>query len=197
VALMEALFGRPGPTKLDVADLTRRVSAAAGRLTGPADLPLVRARLADHGRDAGRDPLTPEEFDALAAALDEEARRRLAVLVGLLDAAPKVLAVPGSTPAVVKRTFFAVAAGTSLLTLELLRQSPLRAEEFARRFAAALEVPIQGETAAASKQRLDRLDYGRLTAEAAAAKAAAEERMAKLRQKQEEVDQRRSRRGKW
>ena len=197
--LMGTLFGRAGgPPKLDVADLTRRVSDAAGRQAGPADLPLLRARLADHCRDAGRDPVAPDEFDALDNALDEEADRRLAVLVALLDAGPKLLTgLPGeSTLPLVRRAFFEVARETPLLTADLLRQSPLRAEEFARRFALALGAPIQGESAEASRHRLERLDYGRLTAEAEKAKAAAEGRLEKLRQKQEEQD-RRTRRGKW
>jgi hypothetical protein len=49
-------------------------------------------------------------------------------------------------------------------------------EEFARRFVQGLGASIRGESAAASREALERLDYGRLLAEADRAKKAAEER---------------------
>ena len=81
------------------------------------------------------------------------------------------------------------------VTVALVRQSEVRAEEFARRLAADLGVAIAGETAEHSQQRLDAIDYKRLLAEAEQAKAAAQAQMEKLRKKQEELDLRR-RRGK-
>src|SRR5208283_4064709 len=102
----------------------------------------------------------------------------------------------GGAVAQVKEAFVGLALATPLLTMTLLRQSPLRVEEFARHFLARLGTAVSGETAAQSRERLERLDYGRLLAEAERAKVSAEERMEYLRQLQED-QARRARRGKW
>jgi hypothetical protein len=205
MAFTDLLFGRKGTgPQLDVpllqAALVEGVTRHAGQ---PVDAELVRARLADRCRDAELTPLLPEEFDGLAADLDEETWRRLAMLVGLLDrddvrtALAAVAAVRGLLGVVVDAAFVGLARQTPLLTLELLRQSPLRVEELARRFVAALGAGVRGESAKVSKERLERLDYERLLREAARAKEAAAERMKQLRKLQEEHEQRGPRRGKW
>ena len=84
-----------------------------------------------------------------------------------------------------------------LLTMAVLRQSELRTEELARKLARHLGVGIWGESDEDSERELERLDYGRLLAEAERAKVLAEDRMAYLRERQEEELRRRRPRGKW
>lgn len=161
---------------------------------------LVRARLADRYRDAGLAPLSPARFDELAAGLDDPSWRRLALAVDALDletitaALPSILQAPVETQ--VREAFIEFADSRNLLTLDLLRQSPLRVEEFARGWLARLGVAIEGEAAAQSEAQLERLDYGRLLHETEQAKEAAEERLAALRKIQDE-QARKARRGKW
>jgi hypothetical protein len=203
MAVRDLLFGRKGgPPEVDLAalqaHLTEQVRHHAGRATDPD---LVCARLADACRDAGLAPVLPEEFDALAAGLDEEAWRRLAVLVGALDLEPVrgvlgCLAARRALPELVAAAFPGLARQTALLTLDLLGQSALRVEELARHFIASLGAGVRGESGQASKQRLERLDYGRLLAEAERAKRAAEGRMEQLRKLQDEQERRLPRRGK-
>jgi hypothetical protein len=202
--LLDRLLGRKGrPPQLDLAVVDAALAGALARAAGrPADPDLVRARLADRCRDVKLEPLLPEEFEALAYALDAEAWGRLALLVGLLDveavrAVLPALAAGGPLRDLLNTAFFGLARETPLLTAELLRLAPLRVQELARRFIAALGAAVRGETAAVSQQRLERLDYGRLLAEAERAKQAAEGRMEELRRLQDEQEQRRPRRGKW
>ncbi len=204
MSLSDRLFGRKkGMPQLDLAVLQAHLTEATTRYAGAAiELDLVRARLADRCRDAGIKPLLPDEFNVMAGRLDEEAGRRLALLVSTLDLggvreALAVLAVRWPLGELVRAAFTGVARETPLLTLPLLRQSPLRVEELARRFLAGLGASVQGESAAVSRQRLERLDYGRLLAEAERAKEAAADRIEHLRRLQEEQEQRRPRRGKW
>jgi hypothetical protein len=166
------------------------------------EVELVRARLADGHRDANLQPLPPETFDGLTADLDPEAWRRLALVVGLLDLpavrdAAARLAGERSVARQVEEAFIGLARTTPLLRMELLRQSPLRIEEFARHFLARLGAQVAGEAAAQSRERLERLDYEGLLAEAERARSSAEGRMDYLRKLQEELDRRRPRRGKW
>lgn len=205
MSLTNRLFGRKGggAPPLDVAELQaflgQAVSAGAGH---HAEADLVRARCADRCRDAGLEPLLPEEFDKLAEGLDAEAWGRLALLVEALDLEAVRLVLPVQAAArslaeLVKSAFAGLARETPLLTLELLRQSPLRVEELARRFIAALGAAVRGESPQVSAQRLARLDYEQLLAEAERAKKAAAGRVEKLRKLQEEQEKRRPRRGKW
>jgi hypothetical protein len=200
MSLTERLFGRgSGRPRLDLAAVQRALAEGAARAAGRDPEPeLVCARLADRCRDAGLSPLLPEEFDALVAGLDDETWRRLLLLVGLLDLEAVRDAVAAVTPLkeVAGTAFTGVARSTPLLTLELLRQAPLRVEELARRFILALGATVRGETPEVSRQRLERLDYGRLLAEAERAKQAAEDRVEQLRRLQEQQE-RRTRRGKW
>ncbi len=82
------------------------------------------------------------------------------------------------------------------LTVALVRQSAIRAEEFARHFSMRLGIAIRGETGEKSLKRLNALDYRRLLSEAEQAKQAAQDQMERLRKKQEQTDRGR-RRGKW
>jgi hypothetical protein len=204
VSLTNRLFGRKGGApQLDAvglqAFLSNAVSHSAGRRAEPE---LVRARFADRCRDAGLEPLFPEEFDTLADNLDAEAWNRLALLVGALDleavrSVLPVLAAARPLADLTSAAFAGLARETPLLTLELLRQSPLRVEELARRFIAELGAAVRGESPQVSRQRLARLDYGQLLAEAERAKQAAADRVEQLRKLQEEQEKLRARRGKW
>jgi hypothetical protein len=70
----------------------------------------------------------------------------------------------------VRGGFVEVAQGSPLLTLDLLKRAPLRLEELARRFVMGLGASIAGEALEVSRKALERLDYGRLLAEAERAK---------------------------
>ena len=173
--------------------------------TLPADLPdpdVVRARLADTCRDADLAPLDPSAFDALAGVLDEGGWRRLWLLVAaasheaLGSALPAIAAAKGADE-VVRDGFVGVAAGTGLLTIDLLRQSRLRLEELARRWILALGAGVEGESVEESLAALARLDYARLLAQVDRAKLSAEERVAYLKKLQEAQEARLPRRGKW
>jgi hypothetical protein len=166
--------------------------------TKDVEPPLVQARLADHYRELGREPVPPPEFDRVVQGLDAESWRRLALAVDTLDHPDLRSALAGLKTAVVEQVqagFVGTARATDVLPLSLLRQSAVRVEEFARHLADRLGVLWKGESADQSKQRLRQLDYKRLLAEAEEAKKQAEERMEYLRKKQEE-DVRRRFRGK-
>lgn len=190
----------PPPQRVEL-DLAVLQDAAAGLAAALAasdvDLDLARARLADRCRDAGVRPTHPLRLGPMLEALDPEGRRRFALVVALLEEpeiTPYAAALlaglrPGVGPAVV-----GVVVATGPLTLELVRESPLRAQEFCRHLVAHLGAAVRGETARESAGRLERLDYGRLLEEAERAKMSASERLEYLRKLQEE---RGPRRGKW
>ena len=62
MSLSERLFGRPTGVKLDLAAV-QTCLAEAVRRAGESDADLIRARLADRCRDAGLEPILPEEFE--------------------------------------------------------------------------------------------------------------------------------------
>jgi hypothetical protein len=162
---------------------------------------LVHARLADHYRDIGLAPPDPEIFELQSCDLDAEGWRRLALAVAVLDDTPLRAVLAALAPLVpvasqVESGFLGLARDVAPLTVALVRQNAIRAEEFARQFAARLGVAIAGETREESRRRLHALDYKRLLAEAEQAKQAARQKMERLRQQQSQADQRR-RRGKW
>lgn len=203
MTLVDRIFRRGGPPSVDLVALLARLSAGvawwSGRSPDPA---LAQARLADGCRDAGLDPPTPDEFDARTSGLDGEAWNRLGVLACALDlrdvrAALAALAVAQPPAELLDAGFFQVAGGTPLLTLELLGRSALRVEEIARRVLAGLGAAVQGESPRASQQRLERLDYERLLAEAERAREDASARAEELRRLQDEQEANRPRRGKW
>jgi hypothetical protein len=199
----EAEGGEAAPVELPLPALVARFKAAIPPLEHRSvDLALVRARLADRFRDVGLTPLYPEIFDALASGLDDEARRRLALLVDALfdpGIAPHLPALFGARhPAhTVQDGFLQLAFKSELLTMELLRKSGLRVEELARAFIAALGASVEGEAPEVSLDRLARLDYARLLSEAEQAKLGAEARVQYLKRLQDEHLARMPRRGKW
>ena len=120
-----------------LAPLCAWIAADVPRWEGATVEPeLLRARLADGYRDATLVPLPPATFDALATGLEDEAWRRLALVVDALDfpevraALPALLRSPVDQQ--VREAFVEFARTTELLKLDLLRQSPLRVEEFTR-----------------------------------------------------------------
>src|ERR1043166_7175476 len=158
----------------DLPTLTRLLGQLAPVLeTKEVEQALIQARLADHYRDVGIEPLTPAKFEVIVAGLDTESWRRLALAIGPLDHGEirGVLAVL-QTPVQqqVQAGFVAMAAQTEVLTLAILRQSDIRIEEFARHLAKYLGVGWRGETPQQSMDRLHHLDYKRLLAEAEEAK---------------------------
>jgi hypothetical protein len=193
--------GTPPATRrveLDLPSLERDAAElAALLLAGEVSLALIRARLADRCRDAGVRPPPPQEIGAMLEALDPEGRRRVALAVALLERLdkPKSAALLAAmAPGEAGPRFLMIAPAAPALTLDLVRTSPLRAQEFCRQFAAQLGAAIRGESDAESRQRLARLDYAKLLAEAERAKASAEERLAYVKKLRE---QNAPRRGKW
>lgn len=199
MSTLSRLFGRGGPG-LDLDPLMQTLHARTRLLADPA-APLVRARLADACRDAGLAPVGPAHFEARFAALCPEGWRRLGLAVELvraLDPAEELRPLAGETGA--DRILGGVAGtveATGRVTIEILRGSALRIEEFARHLVAHLGASVAGESAAESAARLERLDYARLLAEAERARDSAEERLEYLRKLQADVDARFQPRGKW
>lgn len=191
------------PAELDDVELRRIFGLSAQALEHSAVEPeLVRARLADGYRDAGLDPVLPEDFDAMTAHLDEESWRRMAVVVDALEdedvqQSLKPLLGTGTVADQVRTSFVGFASESNLLTLTLMRQSRLRTEEFTRRFIASLGAAVEDETMAESKARLERIDYGRLLDAADKARGSAEERMAYLKKLREDQEEKFAPRGKW
>ncbi|HVK63148.1 MAG TPA: hypothetical protein VM694_01670 [Polyangium sp.] len=163
-------------------DLTQ-ILAALGQVLAeiePAalDVDVARAKLADLCRDLAIDPVDPLELDPLAAGLDRGAIERLALLVLVLER--RVIPEPalkrifeGRARTAAREGLFDVARGSGLVTLDLLRQSPLRREELAHRLILGLGASVAGESLAEARAALERLDYGRLMAEAERARRAA------------------------
>jgi hypothetical protein len=204
MAFVDRFFGKSTqPPAIDLAELLAWLEAAIARQpAGPADLTLVRARLADGCRDAGIAPLLTRDFASATVNFDVGASERFALLAGALAVATVKAALPELVrdcplAEVVDGAFTGLARETPLLTLDLLRQSELRREELVRKFIAALGARVQGESAKISAQQLKRLDYERLLAEAERARAAAQGRLDELKKLQDEQEARRPGRSKW
>jgi hypothetical protein len=176
------------------------MSGLAALEKGEVDLELLRARIADCFRDLTRQPMGPEEFMHQAKALDIESQRRLALAVsGLSD---------GETRAAFARAVGPMAAAKGvamltgfvrdqdLLTVSLLLESPIRREEFVRHFVARIGGMFYGENPGDSEERLRRLDYRALLAEAEKARLSAEDRLAYLKKLQQEQESKLGRRSK-
>jgi hypothetical protein len=194
---------RPARTELALAAVIELLVDAVGAFeAGEIDAALLRAQFADRCRDAGLAPVAPEGFDAAVQALDVEAWRRLSALAALANR-PEVGAVLAGIlrqrgAAAGLEAMIGVVRGKQLLTMAVLRASPLRVEELARAWLGGLGIAIAGETAAQSTAALSRLDYERLLAQAEQARLAAVGRMNQLKQAQDEDDKAREpRRGKW
>jgi len=79
----------------------------------------------------------------------------------------------GRARAAIREGLVEAAKASALVTLDLLRQSPLRREELARRLILGLGASVAGESMQEARAALERLDYGLLMAEADRAKRAA------------------------
>jgi hypothetical protein len=164
--------------------------------------PLVRARLADAGRNAGIRPVSGDAFDAVWKEFDQERERRFCILVTGLDFAGVAKRLPShcidKQMDPVLELLKQLTVRLELLTLDVLLQSDVRVEEFTRHFCAAWGLRVKGESIPQSAKRLDEIDFGRLMKEAESARLSAHERLAYLRELQEkEEETRRPKRGKW
>ena len=172
----------------------------AGLENATPDLELLRARVADLCRDRQAEPPNPEQFLSDAQALNVESQRRFALAVQGLDEASARAAFlrgRGANPTAGVSALFAFAREHELLTATLLMESPMRCEEFARNFIVHLGGSVLGENPDESRDRLRRLDYRTLLAEAERAKLSAEGRIAYLRKLQAEQEQKLGRRSKF
>jgi hypothetical protein len=171
----------PESIPIDLAAFLEALRAAMGELDDAAiDADVVRAKLADICRSFGIEPLDPLELDSFTTSFDRGGWERMALLVlaaergGLGEGLKRALS--GRVRSAVRGGFVEASRSSPLLTLELLRTAPLRLEELARRFVLGLGASVAGEELENTKRALERLDYGRLLAEADRAKRAAAER---------------------
>ena len=163
---------------------------------------LVRARFADACRDANIRPVDALTFKECWSGWDRPQQERFRLLVSALELKAVARHLPAHCPTgqahAALQVFEQLAARLHLLTLDVLQQSDIRLEEFARHFSAAWGLEIEGETPQQSRDRLHAIDFDRLMQEAEAARSSAEDRLAYLRQLQKKEDEtRRPRRGKW
>ena len=166
---------------------------------GSVDVPLLCARLADFQRDAGIQPAEPTSVTTALENLDVDSRKRVSLLVrGLNDVRTRAAFLALNDRNAEKQLAFlcSCAMDQKLLTVAILLESALRKEEFIRHFIHRLGANIQGETPSESQERLRRLDYGALLADADQARASATDRVAYLKKLQEEQEQKLGRRGK-
>ena len=184
----------------DIVPVINAVRECAGHLDGrELDPELLQARWADHHRDCQLEPPTAASFEFLGS-LDADARRRLGVAIELFDqpelraSLPLITAEAGADDLI--QRLHSMAVETNALTLNMLRQEAIRAQEFARHLSFYLHLGVRGETAGQSERRRRTLDYKRLLREAELAKLGAQEKMDALRKLQEK-DPRNARRGKW
>jgi hypothetical protein len=211
--LLDRLLGRqaepapappPAPPSIALGPLLLELAALLDAIAGERPDPdVVRARLADTFRDLEADPIDPAAFDALVQGFDEGAWARLWLVTlgaaqGVLGPALPALVATRGVPDLVRTGFVELAAGSPLLTIDLLRQSPLRLEELTRRWLLmGLGALVEGEPFNVSLVALQRLDYADLLAQVDRAKLSAEERVAYLKKLQENRDATLPRRGKW
>lgn len=189
--------------QISLADVIGALQPHLGSLEAKRIRPaLIHARLSDRLRDAAIEPPPPATVVRCVSDLDEHGWRRLALLVSALDTegVHRLLGrlALGRAPAeLVSDAFVRTVTDSKLLTLDLLRESPVRLEELARRWLSHLGADIQGESTVESAERLRRIDYALLLEKAEQAKRHAEGRMAALRAAQEKADRMRSPRSKW
>jgi hypothetical protein len=185
--MLDQLFGRRPRLEFPLQPaLARVIERAAAFQHVELDPLLVRARLADRLRDADTPPPSPRLFDQLAPTSDAEAMRRIAVLTSVLGIFPRSGLRERGGEAVV-HAVLDLARTYDLHEIDLLRRAPLRAEELVRVLAKALDVGIVGETARASAERLELLDYKRLVREVDRARAGAADRVAYLSKLHEDL----------
>ncbi len=156
------------------------VMATLGILLGENEPALLegdvaRAKFADICRDLGIEPLDPLEMDSISGNLDRAGWERFSLLVLVLErfAIPKDLLrriFQGRLRTAVREGLVEVARASELVTMEKLRDGPLRREELTRRLILGLGASVAGENMPEARAALERLDYGRLMAEAERAK---------------------------
>lgn len=171
--------------EFDLTELTEQIRLAtldlAGRETDPQ---LLAARLFD-GLDDAKLPRPPAaDWAKNTKGFDKEAWARMAILVRLFRETPlrepivKSIVASNATD-----VFGGFCSGLSqLLTVELLQKSPFRVEELARKWVHALGGSIKGESAAESRQRMERLDFGGVLKNLQAADADRAARVKKLQE---------------
>lgn len=177
---------------VDLSIVTARLAKSVAPIQNRTPRPeLICARWADHCRDAGLRPLPASQQRALTESLDEEGWRRLALQVSIFDDSAVRNLLPElvrdrDLPGLFRDGLVWNAIDKSLLTMDLLRRSALRVEEFARHFAAAMRLQIAGETPLESARKRHRLDYFRLTVEVEYAAKTVEETLEEQRELQME-----------
>jgi hypothetical protein len=168
----------PESVPIPLAALTSALGAALAELDPASlDADVARAKLADVCRDLQVEPIDPLELDTLTAGLDRGAWDRFSLCVLTLekkairsDLLRKLF--DGRTRSAVREGLVESAKASPLVTLDLLRDAPLRREELARRLILGLGASIAGETLPDARAALERLDYARLMAEADRARRA-------------------------
>ncbi len=163
---------------------------------------LAQARLADACRDEGIVPVATEAFQAMWMQCKDAQHRQFGLLTATLDLTllrqRLVHHAPNHRGDAVLRLLQQHLTSVALLPLDVLEQSDVRLEEFARHFCRTWQVRIAKENLIASEKRLHEINFGRLMKEADQARASAEDRMAYLRDLQrKEEENKRARRGKW
>jgi hypothetical protein len=138
---------------IDVFEGVARVMEMA-QASEPTDVPRLRARLADLLRDADQPPWSSARFAEWSGDFGELAWRQVDLAVELL--ADYGL---GEQPSSVYAALREQAQSSREVGLELLATSEVRAEEFVRRLALGVGLPISGETPEQSAQELEKLDY--------------------------------------
>ena len=199
MALLNQLFGgkAPAPIELDLVLLKAHIAEAAAKLASQDIFSdLLLARLADRYRDLRMDPVLSPELKLLINSKDVEVRRRCALTVGLLELQEVGTALPlliAKNPAAFQPGLAKLIQTTQLLSMELLRLSPHRVEEFSRNFIMCVGALVKGEAEGDSKQFLAQLDYGSLLQAAERAKVSAEGRMDYIKKLQDQRDMRKPR----
>jgi hypothetical protein len=181
-----------------VFDLARiKADTDAAPVEPPYALDLAVAVIADTFRDGGLAPPRDDAWAKLVASGAAPANRagQLAALARLLAISPlragSVAALgarPPADPAALVDGFLEAIAP---VTAELIVENPFRREEVVRRWIEAVGGAIAGETAEASRRRLEQLDYRRTLAEYEKAERSrlveAQKRAAALRKAAEEA----------
>lgn len=164
---------------------------------------LARARFADLCRDVDVMPMSGQVFQKCWSSLNQPQQQRLCLQINAIPH-PSVLTRLSTLceekrgPEVPFEMLRSTAVRLDLLTLDMLAESDVRLEEFARHFCAAWKLQIEGESDASSQARLHEIDFEHLMKEANAARGIAEERLEYLRTLQKNQEEtRRPRRGKW
>ncbi|MEM9073380.1 MAG: hypothetical protein AAGE52_33050 [Myxococcota bacterium] len=158
------------------------------------DAALYRARFCDALRDRRMVVPSPQELDHAESSMDPASWRRLATVTSAIEdeAIGEAVSIAARLDEDPSRVWFegfvGFAAGMDLHPLELLRESSHRLEEYARTWLLRVGVGVAGESSDQSIERLTRLDYARLLAEAERARDAATRRLSDLRRLQAKAE---------